>query len=842
MSHTTGRSEHMSRASRTLARTFGFERFREGQQEALAALLGDEESADGHGRGSALAVFPTGAGKSLLYQLPAVVLNEAGEGTALVVSPLISLMEDQIAFLRSRGVRAGRLDSSLSAEETREVETALREGSLAILYVSPERFNNERFLSLLESVGGPGEGGISLFAVDEAHCISEWGHNFRPDYLKLAGVADRLRVPRVLALTATATREVAADVACQFRIPEDNVVRTGFYRPNLALLTTKVAAGERERLLGERLRSPKRTPGPTIVYTTLQRTAERVAAVLAEAGFDAAAYHAGMDPAERQRVQSEWSASSRKIVVATIAFGMGIDKADVRYVYHYNLSKSLESFAQEIGRAGRDGRHSVVESFFCAEDLPTLENFAYGDTPHPPAVQAMTREILGKDSEPESGREFSVAVRDLSVRHDIRGLVVKTILTYMELDGLIRQGTPFYAAYKVRLWSGADAAALSGREEPLRTILERAAEAGASRWATVEIEDLCEQFGVSRREAVRALDGAREAGLLEVKTEGARLSFTRLAAAREADSEAVAGTIMQRLRRRERQEIERLYQMAGLLSHQGCQWAALCARFGGGLAEGCGHCTYCARGRAVAPLRAPAFDAGQERVLRAIEEVTRYRVEYPPALGEDRQAARFLCGLSSPATTSAKLSRDALFGELSDVPFETVLEALGADSARVGPSLSIELVPRTCWFANVRSEVSGADWERLKRATFKSAGYRCEVCGGRGEKWPVECHEIWDYDDELGLQTLRGLIALCPACHEVKHIGRAEMHGRGEAARDHLARVNGWSTEEAEGYIEERFGLWYIRSERDWELEVSWLYENFGIEAGQRSPEDTGRP
>src|SRR4051794_6957456 len=265
-----------------LADRFGFRGFRPGQQQVVDSLLA--------GR-SALAVFPTGAGKSLCYQLPALLLD----GVTVVVSPLIALMKDQIDFLASRGIPAARLDSSLAAVEAREVSERLRAGSLKLVYVAPERFNNERFLAQLA------ETRIALFAVDEAHCISEWGHNFRPDYLKLAQRARELGAERVLALTATATPTVAADIRAGFGIADADSVVTGFYRPNLTLLTTPVTGAQRDATLVDRLR--ERPPGSGIVYVTLQRTALEVAKLLAEAGLPARAYHAGMSPEERVAVQ-----------------------------------------------------------------------------------------------------------------------------------------------------------------------------------------------------------------------------------------------------------------------------------------------------------------------------------------------------------------------------------------------------------------------------------------------------------------------------------------------------------------------------------------------------------
>src|SRR5213080_3217408 len=277
-----------------LTARFGFDAFRPGQERVVEALLA--------GR-SALAVFPTGAGKSLCYQLPALLLD----GMTIVVSPLIALMKDQIDFLQRSGIAAARLDSSLDAAEQREIFDRFRAGALKLLYVAPERFNNERFLAQLARTR------ISLFAVDEAHCISEWGHNFRPDYLKLAERARELDAERVLALTATATPAVVADIRAGFGIEEADAVVTGFYRPNLTLLTTPVTFGERDGQLMERLR--ERPPGSTIVYVTLQRTALRVADLLGREGLPARPYHAGMSAEERVTVQEWWSSSPDAIVV-----------------------------------------------------------------------------------------------------------------------------------------------------------------------------------------------------------------------------------------------------------------------------------------------------------------------------------------------------------------------------------------------------------------------------------------------------------------------------------------------------------------------------------------------
>lgn len=626
-----------------LRERFGLREFRPGQARVIDAVLT---------RGAALAVFPTGGGKSLCYQLPALLLD----GTTVVVSPLIALMKDQIDYLRGRGIDAGRLDSSLDRDEARGVEARLRTGALKVLYVAPERFNNERFLEQL------GRARISLFAVDEAHCISEWGHNFRPDYLKLAETARALGVERVLALTATATPAVVEDVCASFGIPPECAVVTGFHRPNLFLSTHPTAARQRDAELVRRIR--ERPPGAGIVYVTLQRTAERVAEVLARAGIPARAYHAGMETADRTRVQEWWKGSDRAVVVATIAFGMGIDKADVRYVYHYNLPKGLESYSQEVGRAGRDGAPSTVEVLGSREDVATLENFAYGDTPDRASVRSLLGEILTGE------QTFDVAQMALSSAHDIRQLVLRTALTYLELLGVLRQGTPFYAGYRARPHGdleGVIARFPGERGDFIRQIFKRSKQ--GREWYTMDPDALSASLGQPRERITRALEFLSEQGLVELTASDARQRYTRLVA--EPDLEALTDELMARFARREAQEVARIRQVQELVEAPECQTNVLLRHFGEARDAPCGHCTFCETGR---PTRfPPEEERGPVGSLALREELAALARAHPAALRSPRQQARFLCGLSSPAIARARLGRHALSGALEDRPFADVL-------------------------------------------------------------------------------------------------------------------------------------------------------------------------
>ncbi|MBP8185058.1 MAG: ATP-dependent DNA helicase RecQ, partial [Pseudomonas sp.] len=300
----------------TLDRVFGYQQFRPGQEAAISAVLA--------GR-SAAAIFPTGSGKSLCYQLAALHLPHL----TLVVSPLLALMADQLAFLAKRGISAASIDSAQSREQASAVMARAKSGELKVLMISVERLKNERFRHFIQQVP------ISLLVVDEAHCISEWGHNFRPDYLKLPDYQRQFGIPQALLLTATATPAVIADMQAKFAIAAADVIRTGFYRPNLNLLVQPVSGGDKQRRLLEWLAA--RAGQPSIVYVTLQKTAEQLAEHLSRRGIAANAYHAGMPHERREAIQQQFMAGQLNCIVATIAFGMGIDKSDIRNVVHFDL-------------------------------------------------------------------------------------------------------------------------------------------------------------------------------------------------------------------------------------------------------------------------------------------------------------------------------------------------------------------------------------------------------------------------------------------------------------------------------------------------------------------------
>ncbi|HEX6708802.1 MAG TPA: ATP-dependent DNA helicase RecQ [Rubrobacter sp.] len=409
-----------------LKEIFGFDSFKPGQEEVILAVLEGRDT---------LAVMPTGGGKSLCYQVPALMQ----ESLTVIVSPLISLMKDQVdSLLQSAVTDAATLHSGLSPEERWEVERRVRTGEVKMLYVAPERLRSLEFVLALRRAG------VGLFVVDEAHCISEWGHNFRPDYLFLPRAVRDLGNPPVLALTATATPRVRQDILRSLKMRSPEVVVTSFNRPNLTYRV--VPAKEKKDKLPRILDIIRNSPPPGIVYATTRKECEELAAGLRRSGVDAAAYHAGMGSADRANVQERFMTDEVGVVVATIAFGMGVDKPNVRFVIHSSVPGSLPAYIQESGRAGRDGESAECVVLYRGADLGRRKRLVTLGAAGEREVSTFFKALAGV----EVGGRVNVAPGSLSALGGVDAESAGIVMGSLEESGLISRGYDLWAEVEVR--------------------------------------------------------------------------------------------------------------------------------------------------------------------------------------------------------------------------------------------------------------------------------------------------------------------------------------------------------------------------------------------------------
>lgn len=638
--------------STTLKAHFGFDSFRDGQQEVVSRVL---EGA------SALAIFPTGSGKSLCYQFCALQLPNL----TLVVSPLLALMKDQLDFLKAHNIPAASLDSTLSYDEYRQVVADVKANKLKILMVSVERFKNERFRLLMEGVV------ISLLVVDEAHCISEWGHNFRPDYLKLPSYQQALNIPQTLLLTATATKKVKLDMASKFNIAADAIVQTGFYRSNLNLNVLAVDENNKSAELHKLIKRYEGQHG--IVYVTLQNTAERIANYLQAAGVTACAYHAGMKNEDRWRIQDGFMRGDIPLVVATIAFGMGVDKANIRYVVHYDLPKSIENYSQEIGRAGRDGLASDCFVLGNLDSLNTIENFVYGDTPEQAGIEAVLNDI----AQNQKNDQWEMQLYKLSNASNIRQLTLKTLLVQLEMQGVLTPLYTYSAEYSVKLLcdQASILAAFDGeRLQFTQCILDHIQ--FKRTWGLVDFEGVytaSKKRGGNgeRKRVITALEYFKEKNWIELKPSGAAEVFAVNAAAVD---DGLAGRLAGHFKAHEQSEIKRIALMLRFLQSSNCLSFGLAKYFDDQNApQQCGHCSVCkGQGVQFSPPNTQALD--QDLLKQTAQTLTAYLQDKGVTAPSPALLTRFLVGINVPVFTRTKAKKVSGFGMAESMRYSAVLE------------------------------------------------------------------------------------------------------------------------------------------------------------------------
>lgn len=623
-----------------LQKYFGFSSFRRGQREVISNIVAHQ---------SAGAIFPTGAGKSLCYQLPAMFLPHM----TLVVSPLLALMKDQIDFLLKRQIPAARLDSTLSKDNYDQILGRAQSGELKILMISVERFKNERFRAQLRGMN------ISLLVVDEAHCISEWGHNFRPEYLKLPIYQKEFGIRQVLLLTATATEQVIKDMCAKFEVPIENVTFTGFYRPNLFLQVTPTPESQKQAHLLRRIsESPKAS---TIVYVTLQKTAEHISNFLRNHSIHSFPYHAGMDTEERERIQNEFLSGKINCVVATIAFGMGIDKKDIRRVIHYDLPKSIENYSQEIGRSGRDGEPSFCEVLANRDNISMLENFIYGDTPEREAILNLLQKIRHHKCP-----VWGIKLTALSYELNIRMLPLKTFLVYLGMEGIIQPKYSHFEeyAFKFRIEQSEIISMFDGEE---KIFVQEIFNNCRTRkiWTYVDIEGILENYNkADRQRIISALEYFSEKGWIKLQSKQFIEVYEILNS--DFDTDTMSRKIWGLFEAREKHEIQRIHNMVDFFESTQCISKRLAGYFGEDIRENlCGHCSFCKTGKAVIqhtielqPLHTFNFNELRDEFIAVVGG--HYSV---------LNLTKFLCGISSPFFTKVKVKKLAHFAIFEKYPF-----------------------------------------------------------------------------------------------------------------------------------------------------------------------------
>ncbi len=582
-----------------LEKHWGHGRFRPGQWETVEAVLG------GH---DVLAVLPTGGGKSVCYQVPAVLRG----GLALVVSPLVALMHDQVAGLRARGVPATFIDGSVPYHEAEQRWTDAEFGRYRLLYLAPERLETETFQARAERLP------VTLLAVDEAHCISEWGHDFRPAYLRIAAAAALLGRPPVLAVTATATPEVRRDIVDNLGLDAPRVVVRGFDRPNVV---PSVFRTESKR--AKALEIIEGVGGSGIVYAGTRRGTERWASALARAGVPAEAYHAGLPHAERAAVQERWQAGATRVIAATSAFGMGIDKPDVRFVLHAEPPPTLEAYYQEAGRAGRDGARSYAVLLFAERDASAARSFADEGHPDAPAVRAIYDAVcslaqLAIGSEPDG--PVGIDVDAVAAATGQPGLRVRASVAALARAGVWEELAPHGHRGLVRFLQPAEVVRAYadglGNDAPspgsgqalagfVRVLLRSVHAEAFSAWSDLDLRALERRTGLARDRLLRGLDFLGQHGLVAYHApgEGLRVVF----AGPRSEKVPLDDTALRASRRRAASRLDDVLRYARSIT---CRRHFLLGYFGERSPERCGACDVCLgrhRPAVVTPEDAPAL-------------------------------------------------------------------------------------------------------------------------------------------------------------------------------------------------------------------------------------------
>ncbi len=645
-------------AHELLESQFGYPQLLPAQRKVIDAVLRGQ---------NALAVLPTGHGKSLCFQLPSQVLP----GLTVVVSPLVSLMKDQCDSLMRKGITALRIDQSISAAEFAATWRKLHSRQAKLLYLAPERFFNERFAAQLGALP------ISLLAIDEAHCMSQWGHSFRPDYLRVPDLVERYQIGQTLALTATATTAVVRDIRKAFSIDAKQTVRLSPHRSNLRLGCTPISSGERDAALIDRLRGARsRRRGATLIYVTRRSTADQLGETLRNAGLEPLVYHAGLSSAERDDVQLAFGQSANAILIGTIAFGMGVDKADIRRVIHYNPSQSIEAYSQEIGRGGRDGKPCQCETLLVRGDEVALGNLAAGDLPTATSLKNLLDRLIGQPA------RFYLSLGKLGWEINLSTPALATILIRLQTLGYLRCQPMRYDTYRITPKFSSEVIIEKcdpAHRDAVRAVL--ASLAKGRRGFRVNLIVAADQYQLDRECLIAAIEQTAIAGLWNVDATDSMHGYEWVKPIKRR--QPVIAALQRHAFQQFEQSITRVADMIEFLRGSECLAIGLAEHFGHRRKRPCGRCSVCLHSASdVSPklsdrntdtIPTLSTESGRDSIGRSASMALKNAIgRYPDVFAEPLDQAKFLCGLSTPHFRRFRVARDPGYGVCIDVPFQRV--------------------------------------------------------------------------------------------------------------------------------------------------------------------------